>query len=87
MIQIGLIVLGLALIREGSKGFRSCGIKAGILKKRDTPMERKQGQFVGSSIISFGVILILFAWLIFPLLIPEIPEVDLFPPPPKSQTP
>lgn len=68
MVQIGLIALALLLFWEGAKGFRSTGIKIGLLKADSEPIKGTKGKVIGSSVIAAGLVCLFFALVYIPFL-------------------
>jgi hypothetical protein len=63
MAQIALIGLALTLFWEGAKGFRSTGIKFGLLKAEGEPIK-----VIGSCVICVGLVCLFFALVYIPYL-------------------
>jgi hypothetical protein len=68
MVQIGLIVLAVGFFWEGAKGFRSTGIKIGLLKANSEPIVGTKGKLIGSFVILLGVVCLFFALVYIPFL-------------------
>ena len=68
MVQIGLIVLALIFLWEGSKGFRSRGIKIGIFKADSEPITGTKGKLIGSFVIFIAIVCLFFALVYIPFL-------------------
>jgi hypothetical protein len=68
MAQIALIGLALTLFWEGAKGFRSTGIKFGLLKAEGEPIKGTKGKVIGSCVICVGLVCLFFALVYIPYL-------------------
>ena len=68
MVQIGLVLLGLLFLWEGSKGFRSTGIKLGLVSAKSAPITGRNGKLIGSLVIGLGLVCIFFALVYIPFL-------------------
>ena len=69
MIQIAISISAIFCIWYGIQGFRTKGLKFGIASKPEHPLPPKQGKIVGSLLISFGLLLLVFAFIIFPVIV------------------
>ncbi len=67
MAQIGLIIAALMLLWEGSKGFRSDGIKLGIFKADSEPITGSKGKLIGAFVIFVALVCLFFALVYIPL--------------------
>jgi hypothetical protein len=68
MVQIGLVVLAKLLFWEGSKGFRSTGIKVGLFKADSEPIRGTRGKVIGSCVIGVGLVCLFFALVYIPFI-------------------
>jgi hypothetical protein len=68
MVQIGLIVLALLFFWEGAKGFRSSGIKVGLLTADSEPIKGTKGKVIGSCVMGVGLVCLFFALVYIPFL-------------------
>lgn len=68
MAQIVLIVLALTLFWEGAQGFRSTGIKFGLVKPNSEPIKGTKGKVIGACVIGVGLVCLFFALVYIPFL-------------------
>jgi hypothetical protein len=68
MVQIGLVFLGLLAFWEGSKGFRSTGIKIGLVSATSAPITGATGKLIGSFVIGVGIVCLFFALVYIPFM-------------------
>ena len=62
MVSLIFLLGGALLCCEGSKGFRSPGIKIGIFKANSEPISGPKGRAIGGFLIALGVLFLFLAF-------------------------